>query len=359
MTRRNAIPGDDDVALCAAVTLPEGAPEWVQLLQAGVNPTAAHSGPFTFDPASSGAVIAQSLKASPDGKLVIDLNHATDLAAPQGQPAPAMGWIEELEARADGLWGRVAWTAAGTTALNNREYRFISPVIRHGRKDGRVTAVLRASLTNNPNMPGLKPVLHHTAKETDMDFLKALNAALGLAETADEQAAIAAVKQLKDGTALNAGVLAKVAKAARLAEDASEATVLNAITALADPAKTVPAASFAEVQTALNAATTRLKALEDGGRRNAAEAFVDGAIRDGRAGVKPSRDHFVALHMADPAATEQMINGFPKITGTVITQAQPGNEATALNSAETEVAKLLGLKPEEMAKTRKQIEEAH
>lgn len=337
----------------------EGAPEWVQLLQAGVNQTQVHSGPFTFDMADAGAVIAASRKASPDGKLVVDLNHATDIAAKQGLPSPAQGWIEQLEARDDGLWGKVAWNDAGKAALADRAYRFISPVIVYSAATGKVKSVLRASLTNNPNMHGLKPVLNTANEENDMSLLKALCAALGIAETTDEQAAIAAVKEMKTQTALNGGVLAKVAKAAKLAETADEVTVLNAIVALADPAKSVPIASFEEVKTALNAANTRLKALEDDGRKKAAEVFVDGAIKAGRAGVKPSRDHFIALHMADPAATEKMINGFPSITGTIITDATPpGDGQVALNSAEADVARQLGLKPEDMAKTRKAIEGA-
>lgn len=46
-------------------------------------------------------VIAESM-ASPRG-IPIDENHATDLAAPLGGPAPARGWIVELQARADGI----------------------------------------------------------------------------------------------------------------------------------------------------------------------------------------------------------------------------------------------------------------
>lgn len=314
-------------------------------------------GPFRLDPQEAQAVIAASLASSPDGKLVIDLNHSTDLAAPQGQPAPAQGWIEGLEARADGIWGRVSWTEAGRSALMDRAYRFISPVVRHARSTGKVVALLRASLTNNPNIHRLQPVLNHATPEDDMNLLKALNAALGLAEAGTEADALAAVTALKTGTALNTALLAKVAKAAKLAETADEATILNAVTALADPAQTVPAASFAEVQTALNAATTRLATLEQDGKRARAEAFVDGAIKQGRAGVKPSRDYFISLHMADAKQCETMVAGFPVMTGEMAFAAPAEAGAVSLNAADTTVARLLGLKPDDMAKTRKSLEE--
>src|SRR3546814_18307145 len=82
----------------------------------------------------------------------MDYDHATDLAAPEGRPAPAAGWIEALEDRSDGIWGRVTWTPHGAQALKNREYRFLSPVFTH-LEDGRVIRLLRASSTTNPNLP--------------------------------------------------------------------------------------------------------------------------------------------------------------------------------------------------------------
>ncbi|MDR1251099.1 MAG: phage protease, partial [Treponema sp.] len=47
-------------------------------------------------------------------KLVLDENHATDLAAPQGGASPAMGWMTNLRTGRDGsLWADVAWTRRG------------------------------------------------------------------------------------------------------------------------------------------------------------------------------------------------------------------------------------------------------
>lgn len=41
------------------------------------------------------------------GKAIqIDINHATQLKAPKGGPAPVVGWIEALKDRGGALWGR-------------------------------------------------------------------------------------------------------------------------------------------------------------------------------------------------------------------------------------------------------------
>lgn len=138
-------------ALCAAIGLAPAndAPEWVHLLPAGEVLT--HDGRGPYRVADAAALIAVSL---PNGsKLALDENHSTDLAAPKGLPAPARGWIVELQHRADGLWGRVEWTPEGRPLA--RAYRGISPVIAH-KADGTITAVLRASLTNTPNLTGLR-----------------------------------------------------------------------------------------------------------------------------------------------------------------------------------------------------------
>lgn len=151
-----------NVALCAELPLPPPnggqAPEWVHLLPAGEIATVDGRGPYRVP--SAAGLVAASLAGN--ARLPLDENHATDLAAPLGQPAPARGWITSLQARGDGIWGRVDWTEAGRALVTDRAYRHISPVISH-TSDGTVTAVLRASLVNRPNLRGLA-ALHSTGR---------------------------------------------------------------------------------------------------------------------------------------------------------------------------------------------------
>jgi len=124
-------------------------PEWVHLLPPGKFSGADGRGPYTV-PNPAGLIAASMV----GGMLPIDENHATDLAAPKGEPSPARGWIVEMQQRPDGIWARVAWTQAGQALMADKAYGHISPVFTHG-KDGVVTQILRAALTNTPNLAQL------------------------------------------------------------------------------------------------------------------------------------------------------------------------------------------------------------
>lgn len=350
------------VALCAAVDLPavgtEGAPEWVHLLPAGEIRTGDGRGPYRVaDPA---ALIATSLQAIAGG-AVVDENHATDLAAPRGEAAPARGWIRDFEARTDGIWGRVEWTVQGRRLVAGRAYRGLSPVIQH-TQDGRITAILRASLVNRPNLRGLT-ALHQ--ENTMNPLLEKLLAALGLPAATTEDAAVAAVtalhaEQAKVSTALQAA-LSPIAKAAGLAETADATAILAGVEKLkgdggGDAEKTITA-----LQAELVTVTTTLNGLLDAGKRDKATAYVDQAIKDGRVGVKPQRDRYIAMHMADAANAEALIGALPKLGGggTIIPDTPPAKEGEiALQAEDMRVAKLLGLDPKDYAATRKADAEA-
>lgn len=47
----------------------------------------------------------------------IDLEHSSQLLAPNGMPAPAVGWIKQIEVRDGAIWGRVEWNADGAAAV--------------------------------------------------------------------------------------------------------------------------------------------------------------------------------------------------------------------------------------------------
>lgn len=100
--------------------------------------------------------------------LVIDYEHQTEFAAKNGQPAPAAGWIKDLEMRDNGIWGLVEWTEKARQMIENKEYRFISPVMTYSRTSGEVMRLLHAGLTNKPNLEltALSSQQHDTQKGT-------------------------------------------------------------------------------------------------------------------------------------------------------------------------------------------------
>lgn len=169
--------------------------QWIQLLAAGLNKGLDGRGPFEVkDPE---AVIRTSKAAVAGGLLPIDINHAIDLEGTAGRPSPAAGWITALEWRKNGLWGYAEWTPPAAVALQNKEYRFISPAIAHDGK-GAVLAVLRASLTNNPNLNliALNSAERGTGKDAmSANLLAELRTLLGADETADEAAILGTLKE--------------------------------------------------------------------------------------------------------------------------------------------------------------------
>ena len=325
------------IALCAAISIEgDGAavPEWLHLLPAGEARTNDGRGPYLVpDPQ---AVIQASMA---NGKLALCENHATDLAAPKGGAAPARGWITQLQNREDGIWGKIDWVdAAGRRAA--RQYRGVSPVIAHD-KSGKVSAILRASLTNTPNLAGLKSL--HSTEKTDMDFRKLLLGLLGLSGDVDDAAITAAIeKKGGDGAVALQSALKPIALAVGVAETADPAAVLAGVQALKAGGDDRLVALQGEVSTL----TTSLNAVTDERKKDKATAFVDAAIGAGRVGLKPVRDEYISMHMAEPARAEKLINAMPVLAPGVTTltvvpdEGAPDNPALLSQKASAYRAKL-------------------
>jgi len=340
-THSIALPGDGQ------------APDWVHLIPAGRFAGRDGRGPYQLKDAQ--AVLAASGLAGLDP--VIDYDHQTDLAAVKGVggTAPAAGWVKELEARADGIWGRVEWTARAAAAIAAREYRYVSPVFQH-TKSGEVLKVLRAGLTNNPN-------LHLTAlasQETDQsklkpegdtmeELLKELAGAFGLPEDSDQKAVVAHATQLVAGSNAQATAIAAMAKAAGAKEDDAPDAVVTAVQAAIekapaatepDPDKYVPA----ELVVSLQAQAKELM----GDKTN---QVVDQAIKDGK--VPPAnRDWAIAYHAKDPEGFAKFLGGQPAI---VTAGAAPGGKVEgdgALDADDLAMCSAMGIDPEEFKKTR-------
>lgn len=191
-------------ALPAAMPPAGAAPECIQLLPAGSFRGRDGRGPYLLeDPA---AVVAATREHFGAHGIPVDYNHQTEHSAANGRPAPAAGWICELEARADGIFGRVEWTEAGGRAVASREFRYISPVFYHDQQ-GRVTLLESAALTNLPNLD-LKALSSaqadnrpHRGMEDNMAFQADVALALGLTESAAEADILAAAKAAHEAQA--------------------------------------------------------------------------------------------------------------------------------------------------------------
>ena len=330
--------------------LPAGAavPEWVQLLPAGEFFGIDGRGPYRVR--NPKAVIEASMVA---GKLPVDENHSTQRAPALGQPAPARGWVVELDARADGVWGKIDWNDVGHAMMTRKEYRGISPVFAH-EKDGTVTRLISAALTNSPNLKQLASLnTRLTAEERrnlkPEDFAVPAKRALPISDahhvmlawgevddtqglTSAEKAAaksriLARAKKLGIDTSgwtahttTETGAemdTAKVAAALGLGADADEAAILVAITAR----ETTIAAHSAELTSLKTtsapvsqvvALQTQITTLENERKTEKAETFVDAAIAAGYALV-PVRTQIIAMHVADPAKAKEFVDGLASV----------------------------------------------
>src|SRR5277367_2804513 len=319
----------DTAGAPASASAPEersvaAAPEWIELLPAGVFYGRDGRGPFRLD--DPAAVIASTTALQMNAGLPIDYDHATDFGAPEGRPAPAAGWIRELEVRGGAVWGRVEWTARAASSIVAREYRYVSPVFQFDPKDGVVTRLLRAGLTNNPNLHLTAIAASLTtaaadARDESMEFSTELRELLNL-----------------EGEATAAEVLAKVRELRAATDAAGAATSAHAH----DPAHYVAVAEFERALTELNA----LKA--ERAREHAAHA-VEEAIRAGKI-VPAQREWAIAYCAADARGFAAFAAKQPSIIGENLGLAgEPpaDRRGGGLSPAETAICAQLGLKHSE------------
>jgi phage I-like protein len=215
--------GDSAGIHACLVNLSPSADGAIQIFPAGEfavpNGAMRGTGPWRMDETHAKALIARV--AARKNPLVLDYEHQSLLTAQNGQPAPAAGWIpsDGLEWRPDGLYAtRIEWTERARAMIAGGEYRFLSPVFRADSK-GHPIDLLNVALTNNPAIDGMQPVVTAaraffpestaTRAESSTDLIDQpkrtamtaiINAALGLAEDADEAAALAAINALKAPT---------------------------------------------------------------------------------------------------------------------------------------------------------------
>jgi len=88
------------------------------------------------------------------GGLLVDFDH---FSLDHGRSSEAAGWVEDLDARADGLWARIRWSDSGLAAIQGGRYRYTSPVHLPADcdRDGgtiRPRRLYRLALTNDPRM---------------------------------------------------------------------------------------------------------------------------------------------------------------------------------------------------------------
>lgn len=317
--------------------------EWIRIVPLGRVELRDSRKPFDVTPADLKTIIE---KFQADNiHLVVDYQHQS---LGDGE-APAAGWIQDLEARADGLYSRVKWTAKALKQIQAGEFRYYSPVIKLTRP----MALMHAALTNTPALKGaaLSPLLaakyggeveaeisilmenSQTAtsapqqQEEATAMLNQLIAKFGLNPKATEAEVLALVESReKEAVALKAqaAALPEIALGLGLKAEAPVAEIKGVILALKQGADQWPA---------LQAEVAALKVANIQGK---AEAAVNEALKAGK--IQPfQRDWAVKYASEDPT-------GFAAFVLTAMKMVPMGDGFKAIKDGEQDTT----LAPEDL-----------
>jgi phage I-like protein len=261
-----------------------GVPEWIELLPKGALIKGRDGRTFKVSDVQS--LVDATLAYNSGRDIVVDFEHATDKAAPEGRPAPASGWISALEVRDGAIWGRVAWTKTAHAMIAAREYRYTSPVFYHEKTEAgqaaEVFVIARVALTNDPNLT-----------------LTALNSGDGLSSQVPPPSLRDTSPALR-GEGNNQGApmnIAALCAALGLAATATEAEVLTAINSARSSAASTPDMALYVPKAQHDAVVVELNTVKT------AQGIAAKAVFD--ASVNSTLDAAVAAGKVVPAAREQ------------------------------------------------------
>lgn len=148
------------VALAAERITADGL-QWIELLPLAEK---RRNGPWYFTITRDDLeTYAADIRSRPD-QIPVDYDHSET-----GMGTRAAGWLTgeaEVRESADGqrLWGRVRWTASARKAIEDGEWKFISPEWGYHDRDAktglltRAKSFIAATLTNRPHFQELSPV---------------------------------------------------------------------------------------------------------------------------------------------------------------------------------------------------------
>lgn len=300
-------------------------PDWIELLPAGPEIKGRDGRSWRLD--NPQAIIAAFLA---DGKdMPVDIEHATELKAPKGDSAPAVGWIKTLEVRNGSMWGRVEWTNDGGFTVSERQYRYISPVFLYDKMTKQILRLTSAALTNQPNLALQALNREGQTEHEEEPAMKKIYAALGLAETATEVEALNAIEKMRGDLA----TASNRAESPSLDKFVPRADYDQALNRASAAELTIADLKKAELETAIN---TEIESALAAGKITPATADYHKASCRQDGGLERFKDYVKAA----PA-----IGALSGLDG-----KQPAGESTALNAEEAKVAAMFGNSVEDLKK---------
>lgn len=310
-------------------------PAEIQVIPHGFHKTP--KGDFLCDKESADLVLREFESRVND--MVTDYEHQTL----SGVEAPAAGWIKGLvDKGADGIWAKIEWTERAKGYIKNKEYRYVSPVFLVRKTDKRVLNLINVALTNQPNIDGMVPIVNKGSFETlsnkEEVKMKRLFTLLGIAEDANEDAAIAAVNKLKAPAQMVANKA--VLEAIGLKEGASESEIVGTVMAMKQ--------GHGQAQDM----TQKITALEDRLKKRDAEELVVLAMKEGKISAA-QKDWATEYATRDAEGFRVFASKAPVVVpmGELGNKGATGNKgADGLDEAQVQVNKQLGISAESFKK---------
>ena len=312
-----------------------------------------------MDAASAARLIAAA--ASRQTPYSIDYDHASVFAHETGARAPAAGWFHQLEwIEGEGLFAAdVEWTEAASALIQAGEYKFISPAFRSD-KNGAITRLINAGLTNTPDFDGMLPVTASGLTEDfcmDDDIRQRVVWLLNLPITVTNEELAAALDKLKE--MLTGGNAAETASGLVLIQElidgrtAAKTEIASLAGKVFDPEKFVEIASFAALQTELAGIKADVAGKE-------VDVLVASALAAGK--LNPRQEAFAKqLGRDNRAALETLIETASPIAALGGTQTGGATPAGANDTGEkssVEIASAASVYMAEQAATGKTITSA-
>lgn len=317
------------------------APEWVELIPApdADGMVKGRDGRrWRWDSQAQNSVLAAYGQRDID--LVVDWEHATQRRAPNGEEAPAAAWIPDLEIRDGVLWGRASWTPRAEVQVVNREYRFLSPVFDYDPSTLRIVRMATVGLVNTPN---LRLQALNSEEDTYMKrsalLVAAITTALGLTETAEDDAVAQAINSLK---ADKDGALSRAENAERTQPSLD---------------RYVPRSDFDALATRAQNAEQQLKDRDATAFAASVDVAINGALEAGK--ITPAAEGFYRASCSDAEGLKRFQDfvGVAPAVGdnTNLDKRKPEDTQTALNAEEQAVVDATGITPEAFLAQKKSL----
>jgi phage I-like protein len=335
----------------------KGAPDVVKILPLGL--VKSQRGDFTVDRESFDDIKNKFQSRGID--IVIDYEHQTL----QDIQAPAGGWIKDLFLEGDAIAAKVDWTPTAKKYLENKEYKYLSPVVLVRNSDHKAVALLSCALTNTPAIDGMFPIINsinldefEEGDTSNMDIIKQIAALLGLDENTPEAEVLQKLTDaLKEAQKLKTDAEAAKAKDGAAQAEAAGKVVANKV--VCGLLNLEPGAKTEDVVTAIMA----LKAPSNGSVSKAdfealqlklakkdAEDSVTLALKAGKLAAA-QKDWATEYAMKDPSGFASFVEKAPQgvPVGELEFEAKV-NKAGGVDDDTLKVCKMMGVSKEDIDK---------